>query len=161
MRLLLIILSIFSIGRTNAQPRNFLDTIRFSKAKPTLFYTVASWCKENLKDYEEIRDTMIKYRDSYSLILLLDTVKTAKFNYSLLIDNLKSDQYVVLTDVYPKRFVALNENKKFTKQINEHFHLQLYRLGPASLLMIKDKKAISVLFENRAQFIADEMGRQD
>ena len=115
MRLLLIILSIFSIGRTNAQPRNFLDTIRCSKAKPTLFYTVASWCKENLKDYEEIRDTMIKYRDSYSLILLLDTVKTAKFNYSLLIDNLKPDQYVVLTDVYPKRFVALNENKKFTK----------------------------------------------
>ena len=100
---------------------------------------------------------MIIFREKYDLILLIDTIKTNLFDYQEVVRELNPDKIIVLTDVFPQRLQKLQENKKYTKMVNDYFQLNLFRLGPASMILIRNKIAIPILFDQRSTLIVKNL----
>jgi hypothetical protein len=150
MRIILLILLIVLSVNGQTQSINFFDKVVIDEKRPTIIYTIASWCRQNKSDYEQIKDTLIIFREKYDLILLIDTIKTNLFDYQEVVRELNPDKIIVLTDIFPQRLQKLQENKKYTKMVNDYFQLNLFRLGPASMILIRNKIAIPILFDQRS-----------
>jgi hypothetical protein len=157
MRIILLILLIVLSVNGQTQSINFFDKVIIDEKRPTIIYTIASWCRQNKSDYEQIKDTLIIFREKYDLILLIDTIKTNLFDYQEVVRELNPDKIIVLTDVFPQRLQKLQENKKFTKMVNDYFQLNLFRLGPASMILIRNKTAIPILFDQRSTLIVKNL----
>jgi hypothetical protein len=157
MRIILLILLIVLSVNGQTQSINFFDKVVIDEKRPTIIYTIASWCRQNKSDYEQIKDTLIIFREKYDLILLIDTIKTNLFDYQEVVRELNPDKIIVLTDVFPQRLQKLQENKKFTKMVNDYFQLNLFRLGPASMILIRNKTAIPILFDQRSTLIVKNL----
>jgi hypothetical protein len=157
MRIILLILLIVLSVNGQTQSINFFDKVIIDEKRPTIIYTIASWCRQNKSDYEQIKDTLIIFREKYDLILLIDTIKTNLFDYQEVVRELSPDKIIVLTDVFPQRLQQLQENKKFTKMVNDYFQLNLFRLGPASMILIRNKTAIPILFDQRSTLIVKNL----
>ena len=157
MRIILLILLIVLSVNGQTQSINFFDKVIIDEKRPTIIYTIASWCRQNKSDYEQIKDTLIIFREKYDLILLIDTIKTNLFDYQEIVRELNPDKIIVLTDVFPQRLQKLQENKKFTKMVNDYFQLNLFRLGPASMILIRNKTAIPILFDQRSTLIVKNL----
>jgi hypothetical protein len=157
MRIILLILLIVLSVNGQTQSINFFDKVVIDEKRPTIIYTIASWCRQNKSDYEQIKDTLIIFREKYDLILLIDTIKTNLFDYQEVVRELNPDKIIVLTDVFPQRLQKLQENKKYTKMVNDYFQLNLFRLGPASMILIRNKTAIPILFDQRSTLIVKNL----
>jgi|688.fasta_scaffold256757_3 hypothetical protein len=157
MRIILLILLIVLSVNGQTQSINFFDKVVIDEKRPTIIYTIASWCRQNKSDYEQIKDTLIIFREKYDLILLIDTIKTNLFDYQEVVRELNPDKIIVLTDVFPQRLQKLQENKKYTKMVNDYFQLNLFRLGPASMILIRNKIAIPILFDQRSTLIVKNL----
>jgi hypothetical protein len=157
MRIILLILLIVLSVNGQTQSINFFDKVIIDEKRPTIIYTIASWCRQNKSDYEQIKDTLIIFREKYDLILLIDTIKTNLFDYQEVVRELNPDKIIVLTDVFPQRLQKLQENKKYTKMVNDYFQLNLFRLGPASMILIRNKIAIPILFDQRSTLIVKNL----
>jgi hypothetical protein len=157
MRIILLILLIVLSVNGQTQSINFFDKVIIDEKRPTIIYTIASWCRQNKSDYEQIKDTLIIFREKYDLILLIDTIKTNLFDYQEVVRELSPDKIIVLTDVFPQRLQKLQENKKYTKMVNDYFQLNLFRLGPASMILIRNKTAIPILFDQRSTLIVKNL----
>jgi hypothetical protein len=157
MRIILLILLIVLSVNGQTQSINFFDKVVIDEKRPTIIYTIASWCRQNKSDYEQIKDTLIIFREKYDLILLIDTIKTNLFDYQEVVRELNPDKIIVLTDIFPQRLQKLQENKKYTKMVNDYFQLNLFRLGPASMILIRNKIAIPILFDQRSTLIVKNL----
>lgn len=157
MRIILLILLIVLSVNGQTQSINFFDKVIIDEKRPTIIYTIASWCRQNKSDYEQIKDTLIIFREKYDLILLIDTIKTNLFDYQEVVRELSPDKIIVLTDVFPQRLQKLQENKKYTKMVNDYFQLNLFRLGPAYMILIRNKTAIPILFDQRSTLIVKNL----
>ena len=157
MRIILLILLIVLSVNGQTQSINFFDKVVIDEKRPTIIYTIASWCSQNKSDYEQIKDPLIIFREKYDLILLIDTIKTNLFDYQEVVRELNPDKIIVLTDVFPQRLQKLQENKKYTKMVNDYFQLNLFRLGPASMILIRNKIAIPILFDQRSTLIVKNL----
>jgi hypothetical protein len=157
MRIILLILLIVLSVNGQTQSINFFDKVVIDEKRPTIIYTIASWCRQNKSDYEQIKDTLIIFREKYDLILLIDTIKTNLFDYQEVVRELNPDKIIVLTDVFPQRLQKLQENKKYTKMVNDYFQLNLFRLGPASMILLRNKIAIPILFDQRSTLIVKNL----
>jgi hypothetical protein len=157
MRIILLILLIVLSVNGQTQSINFFDKVVIDEKRPTIIYTIASCCRQNKSDYEQIKDPLIIFREKYDLILLIDTIKTNLFDYQEVVRELNPDKIIVLTDVFPQRLQKLQENKKYTKMVNDYFQLNLFRLGPASMILIRNKIAIPILFDQRSTLIVKNL----
>jgi len=135
---------------TNAQEndRNPFDNLKqWNNQKPTLIYVFASSCGETIKSYETIADTLQKYRDRFNLVMLIDTSSTHFKTIGNKQVLYQADTIIDLADYYPHRLKKRSEMKKLTLQFNSKFGSDVFRLGPASMLLIdkqdKFEKAFS------------------
>lgn len=157
MKLLVSLAMLLVFTFTEAQKLNFLENPDFASKRPVVFYTIASWCSENIEDFNIIRDTLMKYRDNYNLILLLDTVKTKSWDYTQIISSIKPNKIKILNSYFPKRLLTKTENKRFTSYVNDFFNLNLYRMGPGTLLIVKASAATPLLFDEREKMLSREL----
>lgn len=151
MKILILLTMLLISTFTKSQKLNFLDSTYFTQSKVVIFYTIVSWCSENIDDYNTIKDTLIKYRDYYNLILFIDTVKTKSYDYRQIISNLKPNNTIILNKYFPKRLSNNFENKKFTNYVNGVLNLNLYRLGPSTLIMVNDSVITPLLLIDRTK----------
>lgn len=139
-----------------AQTSNLFDTSYFNKAKPIVFYTISSWCSENISDLYSIKDTLVEYRNKFDLILLIDTVsnKFHNYDYKKVISILNPSKTLLINQYFPKRLQILSENKKFTREFNNFFSSNFYRLGPSSMFYIKNFSVQVVPILNRSHALS-------
>lgn len=111
-----------------------------SNEKPTFFYTIVSWCGENLEDITILEDTIKKYRQNVNLIVLLDTNLLKSKKYYNCFQNLKADTVLILNNYFKNCFKKKGEAKEYAKQINSVFGSSLKIIGPSALFCFYEKK---------------------
>lgn len=111
-----------------------------SNQKPTFFYTIVSWCGENLEDISILDDTIKKYRQDINLIVLLDTnlIKSKKYYNDF--KSLKADTILILNNYFKTCFKKKGEAKEYAKQINRVFRSSLKIIGPSAFFCFYEKK---------------------
>jgi len=153
MKICVLPLCIFITLSSKGQAFNFLDSNFFNQAKPVLFYTMSSWCSENIADFNLIKDTMIRYRKKYELVMLLDTVENREYQYEFneILNKINPDKIVIMNFYFPKRLKVLSENRTYTNYFNNFFTTKFYRLGPSSMFYIKNYNVQFVSLTNRKE----------
>lgn len=150
MRNIIIFLLLIFPKDQKAQELSFLDSVLNGSEKTVVIYTIASWCTENLEDFSGIKHSLMTYRSRIHLTLLLDSVCNQKYDFNLITNQLAPDKIIFLNPFFPKRLHTISENKAYTKYVNRVFGTNFYRLGPATLLLMKDNvvSAIPIIDRN-------------
>jgi hypothetical protein len=155
-RIYLFIFWTFSFCFANAQKNNknpFDSLQQWDNQKPVLIYVFASWCGETIESYETIADTLEKYRDKFNLVMLIDTLSSHFKSIGKKEMLYQSDKIIDLADYYPHRLQKTSELKQLTLNFNSKFGSDLYRIGPASMLLIDKQNRFEKAFSpfNTAQ----------
>lgn len=104
--------------------------------RPSIIYVFASWCSATEESFTKSKDTLLKYRNYFNLIVLYDT---SDFSFKTLAGKellLTADKRIPLTDFYPSKLVKVVDNKKLTEDFNKVFGTKFFRLGPSSMILI-------------------------
>jgi len=102
-------------------------------SKPTIFFTLVSWCGENLEDITFLNKAFKTNRDKINFVVLLDTNLSKNPRYYKNFLNLKSDKIISLNECFPTCFKNKKEAKDYAKQINKVFNTTLKIVGPSTM----------------------------
>jgi hypothetical protein len=136
---LLILVLNFSSLIAFSQPgnKNIFKTIEYTfdlaNLKPTIYYTVVSWCGANLDDLILLKDSIIKYRNDFHLVILLDSNLRHKPKYFNCLKQFTPDTIIYLNPFFPSCFKKKREARWYAQQVNEIFSTNFKILGPGTL----------------------------
>jgi hypothetical protein len=126
----------FQFGISQAEKKNIFRSCAYSfdsKMKPTLYYTVVSWCGGNLDDLLQLKDSIIKYRNDFHLVILLDSNLRHKPKYFNCLKEYTPDTIIYLNPFFPTCFWKKREARWYAQQLNEVFATNIRLAGPADL----------------------------
>jgi hypothetical protein len=126
----------FQFGISQAEKKNIFRSCEYSfdsKMKPTLYYTVVSWCGGNLDDLLQLKDSIIKYRNDFHLVILLDSNLRHKPKYFNCLKEYTPDTIIYLNPFFPTCFWKKREARWYAQQVNEIFSTNFKILGPGTL----------------------------
>jgi hypothetical protein len=148
---LLIFLFVLSSLIAFSQPgnKNIFKTIEYTfdsaNLKPTIYYTVVSWCGANLDDLILLKDSIIKYRNNFHLVILLDSNLRHKPKYFNCLKEYTPDTIIYLNPFFPTCFWKKREARWYAQQVNESFSTNFKMVGPGALF---------ARFRNRSYFFS-------
>jgi hypothetical protein len=137
------------IGICQAGDKNIFKTIQYTfdsaNPKPTIYYTVVSWCGGNLDQLILLKDSIKKYRNDFQLVILLDSNLRHKPKYFNCLKEYTPDTIIYLNPFFPTCFWKRKEARWYAQQINEVFSTDFKMVGPAALF---------ASFHNRSYFFS-------
>lgn len=138
MKYLLTIILIVALNYSYSQQNNTcvfssIDLNKLDSSKPTVFFTLVSWCGENLDDIAFLNKALKTNRDKINLIVLLDTnlAKYPKYYTNFL--NINPNKIISINECFPTCFKNKKEAKEYAKQINQVFKTSLKITGPSTM----------------------------
>ena len=142
---------------SNLIGQNNFDLNEINLEKKTVFYVLASWCKENVNDYNLVKDSLAKYRHKVNLILIADTISSNNYTFLEIVNTLNPNNIFLLNECFPKRLSTPKEMKDLTSKFSSKFKSKFGLIGPSSLFVIENKVAKPIFLEDRLILLSNEL----
>lgn len=154
--ILIFLMNIYQISLS--QSFKILDELFTTSEKPLMIYSIAAWCAGNIEDLNSIKDTLIKYRNRYTLVLLLDSSNNKKYSSQRIIDLLKPDKHFVLNHFFSNKLKTKAERNTYTAYLNNLFSENFKQVGAGALIVSKNRKTIVLPLLERSRLISEWLG---
>lgn len=140
---------------SHAQKLNIFEDVDTARTKPLVIYSIAAWCGGSIEDFNMIKDTLIKYRDRFTLVLLLDSLNNNRYSFQKTINLFKPDKYYILNHYFPKRLKTKFERNIYTAYLNQFFGINYKFLGAGAFIISKNKSTSVLPLFQRPKLISE------
>jgi hypothetical protein len=152
-----ILIIIFSLSTSNLIGQNNFDLNEINFENKIVFYVLASWCKENINDYNLVKDSLIKYRNKVNLVLIADTISSYNYTFLEIKNTLKPDYIFLLNKFFPKRLSTPKEMKDLTSKFSSKLKYKFGLIGPSSLFVIENNVTKRIFLEERLLLLSNAL----
>lgn len=151
--ILIFLMNLYQISLS--QSFKILDELFTTSEKPLMIYSIAAWCAGNIEDLNSIKDTLIKYRNRYTLILLLDSSNNKNYASQKVVELLKPDKHLVLNYFFPDKLKTKAERNAYTAYLNNLFGENFKQVGVGALIVSKNRKTVVLPLLERSRLISE------